>query len=163
MKFDLIPQDKETIYRKYLLELVEKIKRRYHDSGLMASGEFEKQLEILIEGDKLSILGAKHSVDMDQGKKPGFVSSKDIYNWIMVKKGLPTVFYKRPEFYAFIIAKKITEHGIRVPNKFNKGRLISEVIDDFLENDLKKMLAELGIKSIGRINSDLTQIFKIVA
>ncbi len=164
MQFDLLFTSKEKIYKKYLLQIIEKIKQNYHSMGLMASGEFEKQLEILIEDNKLSILGAKHTFFMENGRRAGrFPPRKAIEDWIKVKKGLPTEFYEKPKQFAFIIARKIAKEGIKVPNENNKGRVASEIIDNFLAKDLEKMLKELGVAIVERLKSDLIQVLKIAA
>lgn len=154
----------EAIYRKHLFTIVSKIKVHYHELGLMASGDFEKELQILINGNKLSILGAKHTYFMEEGRKAGrFPPINSIINWIEVKSGLPAIFKEKPKQYAFLIARNIANEGIKVPNKYNKGRVASLIIDEFLEKDLEIMLKEIGVSIAERIQSDLIQVFKIAS
>ena len=154
----------EKIYQKYLIQIIQKIKVRYHSLGLVSSGLFERELEYLIQNNKLSIVGAKHTYFMEEGRNAGkFPPIKAIENWIKVKNGLPAIFKEKPKQFAFIIARKIAKEGIKVPNKYNKGRVASMIIDDFLEKDLDKMLSEIGLSVAERIQSDLIQIFKIAS
>lgn len=152
---------KEEIYFKYLERLRLKLLAKYDELGLRASGKYADELESIVEGDKLIMLGAYHSQFMEHGREPGkFPPRSAIIEWIETKSSLPNEFRERKEQFAFLIARKIAKEGISVPNEFNQGAVISAVVDDFLGNDINDMLNELGIIFLDRIKSDVVQILK---
>ena len=156
-------KEMDKIYEKYLLRIIQKIKERYHSLGLVSSGEFERSLKHLIQNNKLSIIGAKHTYFMEEGRKPGrFPPIADIQKWIEIKPGLPAIFKEKPKQFAYIIARKIAKEGIN-PSKSNRGRVASLIIDDFLEEELDKMLKEIGLTIADRIQTDLVQVFRIAS
>lgn len=156
--------EKEQIYMKYLERLRLKLIAKYEQLGLRASGKYEDELEPVVQGDKLIMLGAFHSQFMEHGREPGkFPPRKVIEDWIETKSSLPAEFKEKKSQFAFLIARKIAKEGIKVPNEFNAGGVISEVVDEFLGNDINEMLNELGEIYLRRLQSDVLQIFKEVA
>lgn len=156
--------DKDEIYMKYLERLRLKLIAKYEEFGLRASGKYADELEPETQGDKLIMYGAFHSQFMEHGREPGkFPPRSVIEEWIDTKSGLPSVFREKRSQFAFLIARKIAKEGITVPNEFNKGQVISSVVDDFLANDIQEMLQELGDIYLVRIKSDVVQILKQAA
>lgn len=157
-------QDKESIYAKYLERLRLKLIAKYEELGLRASGKYEQELEGQIQPNKIIMLGAFHSQFMQDGRRAGgFPPRAAIEEWIENKQGLPSIFREKKKQFAFLIARKIAEQGIEVPNQYNAGEVISAVVDDFLANDIDEMLSELGTFYKARIESDVLRIFKEVA
>ena len=135
---------KNQIYNKYLDRLKEKLIAKYDELGLRASGKYADELESEIQEDTLIMKGANHSEFMEFGRNSGkFPPINVIENWIEIKQGLPSIFKENKKKYAFIIARKIAREGIKVPNQFNKGDVISDVINSFLANDIEEMINEV--------------------
>jgi hypothetical protein len=155
---------KEAIYNKYLERLRLKLIAKYEALGLRASGSYASELEGKVDEDKITMFGAYHSQFMEHGREPGkFPPRKVIEDWIETKSSLPAVFREKKSQFAFLIARKIAKEGITVPNEYNAGKVISEVVEDFLGNDIYEMVEELGKIYLSRIQSDVVQLFKEVA
>ena len=154
----------EQIYIKYLEILKEKLISKYIELGLKASGSYEEELEEEVLPNKLIMWGAGHSYFMENGRNSGKFPPKNVIeDWIETKEGLPAVFKEKKKQFAFLIARKIATEGIKVPNKHNKGNVVSDVVDDFLANDISEMLEELGEVFLARIKVDILKLFKEVA
>lgn len=154
----------EKLYMTYLEQLHLKLINKYDELGLRASGKYEDELEPKVKGNTLTMWGSYHSIFMESGRGPGgFPPRKAIEDWIETKDGLPPIFKEKKKQFAFIIARKIAEEGIKVPNEYNKGKVVSEVLEEFLANDIYEMLDELGLIWTRRITSDIKQIFKQAA
>lgn len=160
----------ERIYTKHLESLRLKLIKVYKDEGIIASGEYERQLEWTASGFSrkgnyiFTMLGPKHAWNMENGREPGrFPPISSIIKWIEVKKGLPSIFKDKKEQFAFLIARKIARDGIQVPNKYNKGKIVSRVLEQFLENDVQEMIKELGVVFSDQLSEDIIKIFKEVA
>ncbi|WP_407324034.1 hypothetical protein R5O24_02810 [Tenacibaculum maritimum] len=156
--------ENEKLYMTYLERLRLKLIKKYDELGLRASGKYEDELEVQVKGNTLTMWGAYHSIFMESGRgSGGFPPRKAIEDWIETKDGLPPIFKEKKRQFAFIIARKIAEEGITVPNEYNKGKVVSEVLEGFLANDIYEMLDELGLIWTRRITSDIKQIFKQAA
>lgn len=154
----------EELYNEYLERLRLKIIAKYNELGLRASGRFEQELETEVKGNKMILWGAFHSIFMEKGRgSGGFPPRQAIEEWIENKKGLPMVFKEKKTQFAYIIARKIAERGITVPNEFNKGEVVSAVVEDFLAKDLQEMLDKLGIIFLKRMRTDIVGILKQAA
>jgi hypothetical protein len=159
---------KEQIYLKYLEILRIKLIKKYDELGLRASGKYADALEAKVEPNKLIMFGSPHSGVMEHGRRAGKFppynpetgTFDEIAEWIETKQGLPAIFKEKKKQFAFLIARKLAREGIKVPNSFNKGQVISAVVDDFLANDISLMLEELGDIFLARIKSDVLDIFK---
>lgn len=153
--------EKERIYHKYLEALKVKLIAKYDALGLRASGRYAQELDCQACGDKLTVWAPVHAIFMEKGRRAGgFPPRKAIAQWIEVKQGLPRVFKEKKKQYAFLIARKIAREGIRVPNAHNKGHVVSEVVEDFLGDQVHRMLDELGLVWLSRIKSDILGILK---
>jgi hypothetical protein len=151
--------EKEAIYLKYLERLRLKLIAKYIELGLRASGDYEQELEPVVDGDKMIMLGAFHSQFMEHGREPGkFPPRKAIEDWIDTKSSLPAEFREKKSQFAFLIARKIAKEGIKVPNEYNQGEVVSSVVNDFLANDLQEMFDEFGDIYFKRIQSDVVSI-----
>ncbi|TDO68835.1 hypothetical protein EV143_11819 [Flavobacterium chryseum] len=154
----------EAIYSKYLEALRVKLIAKYDELGLRASGDYADALEPEVTPTKMIMWGAFHSEFMERGRSSGkFPPINVIEEWIETKKNLPPIFREKKKQMAFLIARKIANEGIQVPNEHNKGKVVSAVVDDFLANDINEMLDELGEVYQKRIEIDVLEIFKEVA
>lgn len=151
----------ELIYFKYLERLKQKLIAKYDELGLRASGKYERELRSVVVGNKLTMYGSFHSQFMEHGRETGkFPPRQVISDWIDTKQGLPAIFREKKNQFIYLISRKIAEQGIQVPNEFNRGAVISSVVDDFLANDIFEMVQELGEVWLPRIKSDVVQILK---
>ena len=111
---------------KEILQVVEQIKKEIFESyvskGLVASGEFGRDLKVNDLGDRVTITAPHYVVQMEQGRKAG-----SFKKWIQDKNR--TVGANIPEEAAFAIAYVMKRDGIKVPNKFNGGGVVSDIIN----------------------------------
>lgn len=136
---------------------------RYDELQLRASGKYEEEMYSEVTATKAIMWGPGHAEYMENGRGTGYVSPKIIEEWIEVKKGLPADMVENKVSASFAIAHNINKNGIQVPNTFNRGKVISAVIDEFMEKDVPKMLKELGDVYLATIMNDVTQLFEQVA
>lgn len=157
-------EDQEVIYHKYLERLRLKFIAKYDELGLRASGDFEESLEGVVSKNSITMYGAFHAEYMEKGRGTGPADYRKlapfIQEWIDVKKGLPAIFYEKKKGMAFAIAHKIANEGITVPNEHNAGKVISDVVNDFLADDIYQMLDELGDVWLSRIKADVIGLLK---
>jgi hypothetical protein len=154
-------KDQRAIYDKYLESLRLKLIKKYDELGLRASGDFERSLEPEVKDSAMTMWGAPHSWYMEHGRRAGgWPPRKAIEDWIDVKQGLPAIFREKKKQYAFLIARKIAQEGIKVPNEHNAGKVISAVVNDFLANDIYEMLQELGDVWLSQIRADVVGILQ---
>ena len=158
---------KEAIYKRYLEALRLKLIAKYDELGLRASGKYADQLEGVTAPLKMIVMGAVHSGVMETGRAPGKFppynpqtgTFDEISEWIETKQGLPAIFKEKKKQFTFLIARKIATEGIKVPGTHNAGKVISEVVESFLGEDVDAMLKELGQYYFTRIRTDLLIIF----
>lgn len=117
---------------KDILAAVEQIKKEIFESyiskGLVASGEFGRELKVNDLGNRVTITAPKHTIKMEQGRKAGaFPPVSAIKKWIQDKNR--TAGTDIPEEAAYAIAYVIKRDGIKVPNKYNGGGVVSDVIN----------------------------------
>ena len=148
------------IYSKYITRLKDQLVKEYDRQGLRASGKYEDELQEILSRDNIKLLGAFYSYFMEFGRSPN--KNPDdykklapvIYRWIDQKEGLPAFFKENQKSMSFAIAHKIVNEGIQVPNKHNKGQVISLVVDNFINNEITKMLNEIELIEVEKIESD---------
>lgn len=153
---------KQDIYKKYAELLKQKLIAKYYEYGLEASGEYEQELEEEVSSRGFVMWGANHSEYMDRGRGPGGDYKKlapVIREWIEVKSSLPQFFRDNKESLSFAIAYKIAEEGIQVPNQYNKGSVVSMVVNDFLAKDIEDLIDEVGEVEVQMITSQITKVF----
>lgn len=134
-----------------LLEAVQQIRDEIFESyiakGLVASGEFGR--ELIVESDAGSVrITAPHYVEqMEKGRKPGsFPPLSAIKKWITDKNR--TAGTNIPEEAAFAIALTIKRQGIKVPNKYNGGGVVSSVLN---EDRVRRLSEEFNLILSARI------------
>jgi hypothetical protein len=135
----------------------------YDKMGLRNTGAWEKALEsdLVVSGGnyKATILGASYTGALENGRKPnsnqanlkawvGWAGSTFLKDWVK-RKGL--------NISPFAIAWKIGREGITVPNRFNAGGLVSNVIT---KDSIEKLIKEVGMVMLGDLKSDVIKQFK---
>lgn len=151
----------EIITQKYANIIVSKLITTYDEIGIRATGDYEKELETEVTNTRLIIWGAFHSQFMESGRRSGGRPPiPSIIRWIENKKNLPPSMIRDKKRVAFAIANKIAKEGVKVPSQYNAGEVISKVINDFLANDVYKMIDELGVIWLKRFSSKIDNIFK---
>ena len=135
----------------------------YDRLGLRASGSFARSLEPVVterpHGYNIKMKAARHSYFMEHGRRPNTEKSpaaaKRLYpiikQWVQ-DKGLP--FDNRR---VFAICLKIVYKGIRVPNRYNPGGVISEVVT---EQRMRQLASSLGRNILLEFQSFVIKEFK---
>ena len=152
-----------SIYSKYINRLKEQLINEYDKQGLRASGKYEDELQDIIELDNIKLFAVFYSYFMEFGRGPN-KNPEDykklapaIFDWIEQKDGLPAFFKQNQKSMSFAIAYNIANEGIKVPNKYNKGGVISKVVNNFVDNEIPKMLFELEFVQVEKIESDFVK------
>lgn len=138
--------------------------RKYDELGLRASGEWERSLESSTKknGQKYTIKfeGVHYTYYMQHGRRPNKKQDKDSINKFVRWAGSTFIKdwlnQKRLAANPFAVAYKIAKEGIKVPNNYNKGGLISDV---FTENHIQKLYDIIQQELVIDIKSDL-KLFK---
>ena len=142
---------------KDILAAVEQIKKEIFESyiskGLVASGEFGRELKVNDLGNRVTITAPKHTIQMEQGRKAGaFPPVSAIKKWIQDKNR--TAGTDIPEEAAYAIAYVIKRDGIKVPNKYNGGGVVSDVINP---EWVKRLTLDINKSIKAKILTILTQ------
>ena len=137
----------------WCIERNKELINRYHSMGLKASGKFEKELRYDASDTQATIYAPPHVGAMVGGRKPTSTTTKGsptlsevILTWIDDKGITPK--YGTKESLSYAIAQKIHKEGIKVPNKYNDGTLITSVITDEKINDLLKQISKNYITTV---------------
>ena len=137
--------------------------KQYRSLGLRASGAYERSLEsrVIEQGENINavIMGAEHVRFMEEGRGPNKRQDRGMIGFIYVKllewmkvKGVTDI-------NPWMAARKIVREGIKVPNKYNKGGVISGVINEKWLDDLNDKIFDLQNETfMDAITSDLESI-----
>lgn len=114
------------------------IESSYIAKGLKASGNFAENLKLEVSGNNAKITAPRYVGAMEggrvAGKRPPVAIIRD---WIIAKNKMGA---NIPLEAAYPIAKAIGEEGIKVPNKYNVGGVVSDVLNPArilqLQNDI---------------------------
>ena len=110
-----------------LTKLRDDIEQSYIQKGLIASGNFGRELKLTVSGNNAKITAPRYVGAMEGGR----IAGKRPPLWIIRKwiedknKQGATI----PLSAAYPIAKAIGEMGIKVPNKHNPGGVVSDVLN----------------------------------
>ncbi|MFA7361921.1 MAG: hypothetical protein WC139_12890 [Candidatus Kapaibacterium sp.] len=138
----------------------ELIIKSYKDKGLKASGKFERDLEVVITESgsliKAKLLGSYHSYFMQYGRRPNSDQSlsqarglgKILEQWVK-DKGISV--------NPYAAAWKIVHEGIKVPNSYNPGGVVSDVAN---ETWLKGISDRLISRQTELIRSEILKIWQ---
>ncbi|HON19733.1 MAG TPA: hypothetical protein PLW70_00150 [Bacteroidales bacterium] len=133
---------------EWLSETTTALIENYNRLGLRASGEWEQSLKGTQEetetGVKVIILGAKYTEQLSIGRRPGKMPPRQaILNWIREKNIQSEL---KPQTLAYLIQRKIGRDGIKVPNRYNAGGLVSDVLTNERINELIKNVGNVVLR-----------------
>ena len=133
----------------------------YRRKGLKASGAFEAGLTTDTTESRTQIWTVPHTWYMVQGRGKNSSQDKEaVRKWVgwagstFLKKWVDD---KGLSISPFAVAYKIAREGIRVPNQYNDGTLISSVIND---NSIERLLSDMGIFEIKEIKSEIIKTWQ---
>ena len=110
-----------------LTKLRDDIEASYKAKGLMASGNFAKELKLAVSGNNAKITAPRYVGAMEGGRAVGKRPPLWIIRkWIEDKNKQGA---NIPLTAAYPIAKAIGESGIKVPNSHNPGGVVSDVLN----------------------------------
>lgn len=110
-----------------LTKLRDDIEASYKAKGLMASGNFAKELKLAVGSNSAQITAPRYVGAMEGGRAAGRRPPVAIIrDWIIAKNKMGA---NIPLEAAYPIAKKIGEEGIKVPNEHNPGGVVSDVLN----------------------------------
>lgn len=110
-----------------LTKLRDDIEASYKAKGLMASGNFAKELKLVVSGNNAKITAPRYVGAMEGGRAVGKRPPLWIIRkWIEDKNKHGA---NIPLTAAYPIAKLIGEEGIKVPNSHNPGGVVSDVLN----------------------------------
>lgn len=132
----------------------------YVQKRLRASGNYGDSInsEVNVSGTSINvkIQAARHAEFMELGRPPnedqseeglrsfvGYAGSTFLRQWVQ-DKGL--------SISPYAVAYKIARMGIQVPNRFNPGGVISDVLND---ESIQQLIDEVGEVTINNISSDI--------
>jgi len=102
----------------------------YIKLGLKAFGEFEAGTRAVANDKSMEITAPFHARMMEQGRKPGkFPPPDEILRWVRLGK-IQRRSNISDESLAYLIGRKISQEGIKVPTKYNIGRVFTSVLSD---------------------------------
>ena len=110
-----------------LTKLRDDIEASYKAKGLMASGNFAKELKLVVSGNNAKITAPRYVGAMEGGR----IAGKQPPLWIIRKwiEDKNKQGANIPLTAAYPIAKAIGEFGIKVPNEHNPGGVVSDVLN----------------------------------
>lgn len=120
-------RDPMTEIEVLLTKLRDDIEASYKAKGLMASGNFAKELKLIVGANSAQITAPRYVGAMEGGRVAGRRPPVAIIrDWIIAKNKMGA---NIPLEAAYPIAKKIGEEGIKVPNEHNPGGVVSDVLN----------------------------------
>ncbi len=153
------------IIDKWLEDTKKDLFKNYKKLGLKASGDWGKSLEPKSEVTNTSInakiLANDYTTYLENGRNRNQnQSEKALKAWVgwagstFLDKWVKD---KRTNVNPYAVAWKIAREGWKVPNKFNKGGLVSDVVTD---KRIKTLVDELITFKVSDIKSDVIRTFK---
>lgn len=150
---------------QFAAELIADLRTNYNDMGLRASGRWASSLNSEVDiketGFSISIKGQNYTNWLENGRLPnsnqdkqslrkwvGWAGNTFLRQWVQ-DKSLP--------LNPFAVAYKIARDGIKVPNSYNRGGLVSDVVTLNRNNALVK---EMGTLFTVTTKSEIIKTFK---
>lgn len=116
-----------------------KIIDNYDSMGLRASGKFADELEVIQSEGHVKLVAAAHSWYMENGRAAGKAPPREvIIQWIHDKQIQFSGISENS--LAYLICRKIGREGIAVPNPYNEGGVISNILDDEFRKEISDQL-----------------------
>lgn len=157
----------------WLIKIQKELILNYDKLGLRASGDWEKSLEPFTEKKegkvkdidsgvyKIGIIGNTYTGGLEFGRRAN-KNQKDekIHAWVgwagstFLKKWVKD---KGINLNPYAVAYKIARYGWKVPNPFNKGGLVSDVLT---ENNFDDLLSSIGNTYIANFKSLLVNLIE---
>lgn len=129
----------------------------YIKMGLKASGAFETGLVYETTDKSIEIKAPLHGRVMETGRRAGkFPPINEILKWVQLGKIVKRGDIK-DEQLAFLIARKIAREGIKVPNKYNAGQVISSIL---LDGRIEKLLEEIQLKELNNVEIEIFKFYQ---
>lgn len=150
------------IVQNWLNEQVTQLKANV-DKNFKATGKTRDSIRGFIEGDSAIIEGSSILQFGEYGRGPTRNGSKPgvlrdlIRQWIDVKGIQPKGGISK-DTLAFLITRKINRDGIKVPNRYNAGDIISSVIN---ETSIQDLIEEFGETLIGEFESEILPVLNL--
>jgi hypothetical protein len=155
----------QEIVNKWLEGAKKDLFKNYIKLGLKASGDWGDSLEsksqVTPTKIKASISANDYTVQLEEGRKPnrnqnpvklkawvGWAGSTFLKDWVK-NKGI--------NVNPYAAAWKIAKEGWKIPNKYNKGGLVSDVITD---DRIKSLVDELVGFKVSEVRSDIIRRFR---
>jgi hypothetical protein len=146
------------ILNTWLGDVKKDLIKNYDKLGLRASGKWANSLEEFAKITQFrinaGILGERYTGALESGRKPtkskraGRPTLRQLIRvWIDDKKIIPKGKISKDSL-AYLIARKIHEKGIRVPNKYNKGGLVSDVVTRARIDQLNEQLSLFYVEGV---------------
>lgn len=153
------------IVDRWLEEIQKDLIKNYEKTKRKASGRWAKSLEPFSEEKndvyRIGILGEEYTGALEKpGRKPTSKSKRGrlwgvIRKWVDDKGIKPNGISK--DSLAFLIARKIDREGIKVPNKYNKGGLVSDVVT---KKRVDQLVDEIGLFYQAELKSSLLKTIR---
>jgi hypothetical protein len=156
----------QDILNTWLASVQTDLIKNYDRLGLRASGRWANSLEPFTEitdkGIRTGILGQEYTGALENGRRPTTGNAgtptlrEEIRIWID-QKGITPKDDISKDSLAFLIARKIHREGIKVPNKYNAGGLVSDVVT---RARIKELSDQLSLFYIESFSSNVIKEFK---
>jgi hypothetical protein len=149
------------IYRQWLDETQKRLADEYKRLNFRASGNYERQLEPFIQGDRIGMLGANYARFMAQGRGPTAPTKRGrlfgvILQWVK-DKGITPRGNITQRTLAWLIALKIDREGYKVTGR--EG-VVSNVIND---QWIAELFRRIGQNQIETVRIELRELLKAAA
>lgn len=148
--------DNSKILEREFNTLKDELIEAYDRKGMRASGRFAEELEVRVQTNLGTMLGAEHTQQLEYGRRAGkFPPIKVIEQWIY-DKGLDTRIDNEitVKSLAFLIARKISKEGW---NRDGDVNLVSEVVT---EKRIEVIIERVGDHAALSITSDIIELIQ---
>ena len=132
--------------------IVKDLQDSMSSKGLNASGKTSKSISYQVEETLtkaiLKIIANRSIGALQFGRKAGKMPPRDVIRQWIDSKPISLTDGMTKDQLAFLIQRKIGREGIKVPNRYNPGGVISDVINDQLIDDIFK---KIKLASVNRL------------
>lgn len=151
----------KVVLDKWGQKIVDDLRISIKNKGLTASGKSARSLSYASTDTRLQVFGEDYLEQLQIGRRPTQQNLRGrlygvIMQWIK-DKGIHRQGISDKSL-AYLIARKIDREGIKVPNRYNKGGVLSDVINPEL---FKQIEEDLGIFFINKTRSDIMNLLNI--
>ena len=133
-------------------EIVKDLQDSMSSKGLNASGKTSKSITYQVEETLtkaiLKIIANRSIGALQFGRKAGRMPPRDVIRQWIDSKPISLTGGMTKDQLAYLIQRKIGREGIKVPNRFNPGGVISDVINDELIDSIFK---KIKLASVNRL------------